>query len=98
VLEARHGREPLTRLHERADIQVVRSDVVMPVMGGRALGEELAKEHPGLPLIWMSGYPRDTAFADYVGALEHPFLQKPIDPDLLVRTVGEAVTRTAAGA
>jgi two-component system, cell cycle sensor histidine kinase and response regulator CckA len=91
VLEARHGREALTRVHERADIRLVLTDVVMPVMGGRALGEQLSRERPGLPLIWMSGYPRDTAFADGTGGLEHPFLQKPIDPDLLIRTVGQAV-------
>jgi len=74
----------------------VLSDVVMPVMGGRALGEELAKERPDLPLIWMSGYPRDTAFADGSGELDHPFLQKPIDVDLLIRTVGQAVLRAQA--
>jgi len=91
VLEARHGREALTRLHERTDIRLVLTDLVMPVMNGRVLGEQLAREQPGLPLVWMSGYPRDTAFADGTGAAEHPFLQKPIDPDLLIRTVGQAV-------
>ena len=58
VVQARHGREALTRLEEeRPRDRLVLSDVVMPVMGGRELGERLTREHPALPVIWMSGYP-----------------------------------------
>jgi two-component system cell cycle sensor histidine kinase/response regulator CckA len=76
----------------------VLTDVVMPVMGGRELGEHLAQERPDLPLIWMSGYPRDTAFADGTGpgVLDRPFLQKPIAPEVLVQTVGDELARVGA--
>ena len=75
VVEARHGREALSRLNEDGhSIALVLSDVVMPVMGRRELGERLARDHPELPVIWMSGYPRDTAFAEGADAVDHAFL------------------------
>ena len=90
VVEARHGREALARLEEEGrSIALVLSDVVMPIMGGRELGERLTREHPELPVIWMSGYPRDTAFAEGADALDHAFLQKPIPEEVLIRVVGE---------
>jgi CheY-like chemotaxis protein len=94
VVEARHGREALARLSESGPpISLVLTDVVMPVMGGRALAEHLAREWPDLPLVWMSGYPRDTAIADGAGAPDRPFLQKPIPPELLAQTIAEALGR-----
>jgi CheY-like chemotaxis protein len=97
VVEARHGREALARFQEGGPpISLVLTDVVMPVMGGRQLGEHLARVRPDLPLIWMSGYPRDTAFADRTGpvVLDRPFLQKPTAPEVLGRTVGDELRRT----
>jgi hypothetical protein len=41
----------------------------------------------------MSGYPRDTAFGDGVPAGKHTFVQKPIPPGVLVRTVAEVLGR-----
>ncbi|HEU5039372.1 MAG TPA: ATP-binding protein, partial [Gemmatimonadales bacterium] len=52
VIEARHGGEALARLEEHGDgISLVLTDVVMPVMGGRMLGERLVRERPTLPLV-----------------------------------------------
>jgi two-component system cell cycle sensor histidine kinase/response regulator CckA len=98
VVEARHGREALARLDELgATIALVLSDVVMPVMGGRELGDRLGREWPSLPLVWMSGYPRDAAFAGGTGGLDHPFLQKPIAPELLIQTVSDAIVQVTSG-
>jgi len=97
VVEARHGREALARLDEASStIALVLTDVVMPVMGGRELGEQLAQDHPEVPLIWMSGYARDSAFADGDAAVSHTFLQKPIPEEMLIRAVGEELARARA--
>jgi PAS domain S-box-containing protein len=94
VVEAGNGGEALTRLEESAGaIALVLTDMVMPSMGGRELGERLARERPDLPLVYMSGHPRDTAFADGAGALDHPFLQKPVPTELLVRTIADELIR-----
>jgi PAS domain S-box-containing protein len=95
VVEAPDGREALALLEEHGgSIAIVLTDMVMPIMGGRELGEHLRRERPGLPLVYMSGYPRDTAFADGTGALDHPFLQKPVSAETLVQTIANELARS----
>jgi CheY-like chemotaxis protein len=79
----------------QARVDAVLTDVVMPRLGGRELVERLAVEYPHLPVIWMSGHPRDMAFGDGGPAKTHPFLQKPIAHDLLARTVAGVLGRQA---
>lgn len=88
VVHAREGKDALDQIERlRGGVDLVISDVVMPVMGGRELGERLAATWPELPVVWMSGYPRDAAFSEGVSRDDQPFLQKPVPGDLLVETV-----------
>ncbi len=59
VLSAGNGEEALSlgRLH-RGEIDVVVTDVVMPVLGGVKLWEELRRELPELKFLFTSGYPQ----------------------------------------
>ncbi|HYC31330.1 MAG TPA: ATP-binding protein [Gemmatimonadales bacterium] len=91
VSQARDGRDALDCLARNGRVDAVLTDVVMPQLGGRELVRRLAGEFPDLPVIWMSGYPRDTAFGDGAPTGAHPFLQKPIPQDVLVRTVAGVV-------
>ena len=91
VSQACNGREALESLARNGPVDVVLTDVVMPQLGGRELVERLAAQYPDLPVIWMSGYPRDAAFTDDGPAGAHPFLQKPIPQDVLIRTVEEVL-------
>jgi len=94
VLEASQGVEALARLNEPDHaIALVLTDVVMPVMSGKELAERIAREYPDLPLVWMSGYPRDNTAESRSGA-ERPFLQKPIAAELLVETVRTELARS----
>jgi len=93
VLEARNGREALERLAaHRGQVDLVLSDVVMPLMGGRELGARLAIDYPDLPVIWMSGYPRYAVFDERPG---QAFLQKPIPPEVLAAAVRELLAATS---
>jgi len=58
-------------------IHVLITDVVMPEMNGRDLAEKVASRHPGIKLLFMSGY-TDNVIA-HQGILEHGlnFIQKP---------------------
>jgi two-component system, cell cycle sensor histidine kinase and response regulator CckA len=97
VLRARDGLEALRELQEVGGaVNLVISDLVMPVMGGRLLGEELTRRYPGIPMIWISGHPRDVEFPRDTPGYEHPFLMKPVSPEALLETVSRTLQRTAA--
>jgi two-component system cell cycle sensor histidine kinase/response regulator CckA len=57
VLPAANGGEALLICEQHpGKIHLVLSDVVMPLMGGQALVERLAKVRPGIKALFMSGY------------------------------------------
>lgn len=96
VLRARDGMEALRELQEVGGaVDLVVTDLVMPGMGGRALGAELARRYPGLPIVWISGHPRDVEFPREMPGHEHPFLMKPISPGALLDVVGRALQNTS---
>jgi PAS domain S-box-containing protein len=58
VIEASTGLEALSILQQGDDhVDLLLTDVVMPEMGGRALHLKLTEIRPGIPTIFMSGYP-----------------------------------------
>jgi two-component system cell cycle sensor histidine kinase/response regulator CckA len=91
VLEAANGRDALDlvkRLSGRLDLVI--TDVGMPVMGGYELARRLQQQRPGLPIVFMTGY-GDEASRDPLTASLGPLMQKPFDPVALLRVVGEQV-------
>jgi two-component system cell cycle sensor histidine kinase/response regulator CckA len=83
VIEARNGVEALALLpHLRTVPDLVITDVKMPRMDGRTLGDEIARYWPGLPVLYMSG--DDGGPHSGLRAL-HPLMTKPLHPDGLLR-------------
>jgi two-component system, cell cycle sensor histidine kinase and response regulator CckA len=70
-------------------VDLVLTDVVMPVLNGRELGELLAVERPGLPVLFMSGYTDDDVIRRGLLRPGSPFIQKPFLPAALARKVRE---------
>jgi two-component system cell cycle sensor histidine kinase/response regulator CckA len=88
VEEAANGREALDWLSSVPDPpDLVITDLVMPVMGGRELAEKLAERFPGLPVLFTSGYTDGEAVRRVLVEEERPFLQKPLAPDILLRRI-----------
>jgi two-component system, cell cycle sensor histidine kinase and response regulator CckA len=81
VVQARNGAEALRymRKHPRK-IDLVVSDVVMPEMGGRELGQRLAIQDPDLPVLYMSGYTGEDVVQRGLLDPGAPFQQKPFTP------------------
>ena len=79
----------------RVDLMV--TDVVMPGMGGRELGDRLSRLRPGTPVLYTSGFTDEDVIRR--GMLEEgrPFLQKPFKPHELVRAVREALDGAVVG-
>lgn len=94
ALEASGGAEAV-RLLQRGAHQIagVLTDLAMPGLAGRQLGETIASCWPQVRVIYMSGFPAARMVSD--GALDPnvPFVQKPFTREQLTRTVREALSR-----
>jgi PAS domain S-box-containing protein len=94
VLEAANGSEALDLVgHESSEIDLVVTDVIMPGVGGRELGERLTELRPGLPVLFISGYTDDDVVRRGLLSPGSPFLQKPFEPDALARKVRQVIER-----
>lgn len=92
VLVAREGNEALRELEEiggAADLVI--TDLVMPGMGGAQLAHELTQRYPRLPLVWMSGHPREAQFPREIPGKNQLFLMKPVAPDALLDAVAQVL-------
>jgi PAS domain S-box-containing protein len=60
VLEAAHGAAALEVVHERDDIKLLFTDIVMPGgLNGRELAEQARQLRPGLKVLFTTGYTRN---------------------------------------
>jgi CheY-like chemotaxis protein len=75
------------------EVDLVVSDIVMPRMSGRELGEKLKERFPGLPILFMSGYSGNEIKQRGLIEDDAPFLQKPITPDALAIAVRTELDR-----
>ncbi|KAF0245617.1 MAG: multi-sensor hybrid histidine [Planctomycetota bacterium] len=90
VLEAGDGKAALEVLERSArEVQILVSDVVMPAMGGRELAGRLWQTQPELPVLFVSGYPKDELGPDVLNRDHVRFLQKPFNPSELLQAVNE---------
>jgi PAS domain S-box-containing protein len=94
---AQHGRDAMTLLEQAGGgIDLIVSDVVMPLLGGEELRTLLARTYPHLPVIWTSGYPRDAVMEGDVLGEDQIFLQKPVSADVLLSAAARLTGRGAA--
>lgn len=92
VIEARNGSEAMAISNEHPNIQLLVTDVVMPVMSGPELAGKLLRSRPDLKVLFMSGY-TGKALGNH-GVLDPSahFVPKPVTPDSLLGKVREALT------
>jgi two-component system cell cycle sensor histidine kinase/response regulator CckA len=77
VVTAAQGEEGLERFGAMDKVDLVISDVVMPVMDGPAMVRAMRAKRPDLPVLFMSGYAeeqlRQSIDIDHVAFLPKPF-------------------------
>ena len=98
VLTAGSGEEALELLEARAEaVDLLVSDVVMPIMDGPALARAARARFPDLRIVFMSGYAEEQLrnSIDLPGA---SFLPKPFSVQDLNDAVRAALARDGAGA
>jgi PAS domain S-box-containing protein len=88
VIAAKDGPEALRLLRdETTSPDLILSDVVMPHVSGRELSETAAALHPGLPVLFISGYAGGEVILKRLIPEGAAFLQKPFTPESLLRAV-----------
>ena len=86
VLDAASGADAIHLLADHSGtIDMLVTDVLMPGMSGRELYEHLARRHPGLRVLYVSGY-ADDVFA-HQQEWGTAFLPKPFSLDALAQRV-----------
>lgn len=88
VLEADGGEDAVRLLQRTASrINGVLTDVAMPGLNGRQLGETILRCWPDIRVLYMSGFPARRIVDE--GALDpaSPFIQKPFTSEQLTRRV-----------
>jgi signal transduction histidine kinase len=79
----------------QASIDLVLTDIVMPKVTGIQMADLLKQEHPSLPIVFMSAYPKDRYFQQDVALGKRQFLQKPFTKEALINTLSEALEKQA---
>ncbi len=94
VLEAGSAAEARSVAAAEARIDVLLTDVVMPGGSGRELADAMTQTHPGLPVVFMSGYTADVILRQGVVHDKVTFLSKPFTADALADTLRKALDHT----
>jgi two-component system cell cycle sensor histidine kinase/response regulator CckA len=92
VLEARNGREvvEISENHEGA-IHLLLSDIVMPDFDGPDLAEQVTLRHPGLRVLFISGYAEPVLVERGLSNGHTHFLQKPFTTEALAGKIRDTL-------
>lgn len=94
VLEAASAGDAILICEKEATrIDLVLTDVVMPLMRGEVLASRLAALRPGLRVVFMSGYPDHGA--QLGSSSPAVWIEKPFTPGTLLRGVRAALSLTS---
>jgi CheY-like chemotaxis protein len=97
VLSAKDGLEALEVYRDQKEgIDLILSDLSMPVMDGLALRKELEDEGDPVPVLLSSGHSLDDLKHLPGWDSSRPFLEKPWDLSVLARSVRELLDEAAA--
>jgi PAS domain S-box-containing protein len=78
VIETEHGLDALEQAtHYQGTIDLLFTDVVIPVMGGKELSEKIKEIYPNILILFGSGYMDDSIHQDIIDLGEDHFINKP---------------------
>ena len=92
VLTAGDGQEAIDLLATRGNgVSLVFTDVIMPGLSGGAMARQVRASHPGIRVLFTSGYTEQTIAPEGIVPGEVDFLPKPYGLESLAGTVREAL-------
>jgi signal transduction histidine kinase len=86
VLEAASGAEALTLAADH-HFDMLLTDLVMPQVSGPELAQRIQQMHPGIPMLFMSGYSQDVLGPRGALDADAPLIQKPFAAPELLKTI-----------
>jgi signal transduction histidine kinase/ActR/RegA family two-component response regulator len=95
VLDADGGERALAVAEAEPTIDLLITDVVMPVIGGVELAGRMRGLLPSLPVVFISGYTFERLGEQSLGPADH-FLSKPFTPRALVDQVQRVLRERAS--
>jgi DNA-binding NtrC family response regulator len=100
VVDAKDGKDALRVAKNHAGtIDLMITDVVMPHLGGAKLAAQLASTHPGMKVLFVSGYAETTVLRHGPIDVTNSFLQKPFGLKSLAVKIRQVLdTNVAASA
>jgi YesN/AraC family two-component response regulator len=96
VITAIHGKEAINLL-DKEEIDMVVTDLYMPVLNGLQLLSYMNKCHPGLPAIVLTGHGSKDIEARVKALGEFQFFEKPLDMNVLSETLIKTLYLHPAG-
>lgn len=88
VIEAGNGQEALAAAESHAGvIEIVLTDMILPVMSGRQLSKLLIARYPGIKVIYMTGYTDNAILRQGLNHDSPALLQKPFSMAELIQKV-----------
>jgi two-component system, cell cycle sensor histidine kinase and response regulator CckA len=96
VWEATNGADAIRKFGEQiGEVDLLVTDIMMPVMNGLRLAEELRSRRPSLNVMFTSGHAEDVISGQGRVGTVADLLQKPFLPDVLVQKVHAVLDRTS---
>jgi PAS domain S-box-containing protein len=93
VLEASDGEEALMAIRDiGSSLDLVISDIVMPKMGGPELLDAISQSHPGVKVIFMTGYAGDYVVRSELPADYDLILSKPFSSQELLTLISRTLS------
>jgi PAS domain S-box-containing protein len=97
VLEASDGADAIRVCERYADVvNLLLTDVVMPLLNGRELAKRLTQRWPQMKVIYMSGYTDDVIAYHGVSDEALNLIQKPFRLDALSARIREVLDQTSS--
>jgi len=99
VATANDGAEALDVLmREQGAFELLLTDIRMPIMDGIALALAVARDHPQIAILLMTGYADQRERASGLEALIHDVITKPFTLATIRSAVRKAIAATATAA
>ncbi len=91
VLQADGGTSALEMLRQNPDVELLFTDIVMPDMNGRKLADAAQAMHPGLKVLYTTGFTRNAVVHNGILDPGVKFLAKPFNLEQLAAKIHEAL-------